>query len=189
MLKYSCFTNQEGGIFMIKLTLGRTKTNDVCPTQVREETPANALKFLLESELAFGTQIVTLEPTKIELVTHVMHCIDTSLIEGPAEEMKPLYETCQYYLAACHFDEISQENVFNTLSTINNGQGILPLHLVMAGGMLLGDSRLRVAFLLGLGMREEAEIKQLATYPLKDLVAAYQLQQETPGKSLAELLT
>lgn len=174
---------------MIKMTLGRTKPNDICPTIEREETTANALKFLLESELAFGTQIVTLEPTKIKMITHVLHCEDTSVLEGPAEEMKPLYEVCQYYVIACSFDEVSHELSFMQLSAINGGNGVLPLHAAMAGGMLMGQNRLKIAFLLGLGVKDEAEIKQLAEYELGDLVAAYQLQLETPGKSLTELLT
>jgi len=174
---------------MIKVTLGRTNSGHVCKPQHREENAATALSLLVNCELAWGATIMVCEPTRIETKTIVLHCVDTTVLEGTIEEMESLYEICIYYLAGCQHDEIAMESAFNKLSQINNGEGVLPLHLAMAGGKLVGENRIKIALLLGCGIKEKAELETLVPYSLGDLVAALQLKQEMPQISLQEFLT
>lgn len=69
------------------------KPSHGAPKQVDTE---RALYYMLNCELRFGAEIVTLEPTEIVLKTTVLGCIDIVTFTGGPDEMSALCKVCSY---------------------------------------------------------------------------------------------
>lgn len=61
-------------------------------------SPHDALAVLVETELCWGGEIVTLSPTRLETKTIVLAATDYCVFDGPADEMELLTRMARIYL-------------------------------------------------------------------------------------------
>lgn len=172
---------------MIQVTMSRDKDGQHYDQGSREMSPLDALRILTTSELAFGGNITEASGTQITIITRVMGCVDTSIFAGSQEEMRPLNEAAYYYLRACERETTVMDGVLAELARMPNGAGGNPLILSLAAPMVMGRNRLALAAMLALGISAEGDIAAGMLMGLEDLFAAFQLMQEFPHMSLADV--
>ncbi|OPZ89454.1 MAG: hypothetical protein BWY75_01149 [bacterium ADurb.Bin425] len=169
---------------MIRITMCRDRDGEHFDQGSREEQPLQALRTMVEAELAFGGNITEATGTRITIVTRVFSCVDTSVFEGSLEEMQPLNQAVYYYLQACERQDEVMQGILADLARLPNGQGGSPLIISMAAPMLIGQNRLCRSSMLALGITDEHDLAAGQLLGLRNLFAAIELMQET-GMSLA----
>ena len=173
---------------MIRILMTRKRDREEFDFGTREVTPVQALSTLMWSELGFGGNITEATGTKLTVVTRVLACIDTTVFEGTEEEMRILNEAAYYYLKACQQEDTVIDGVLADLARIPNGKGGVPLIINMAAPMLIGRNRLALATMMALGITAESDIDAGMALGIDDLVTVYQLMQEYPGSTFAEMV-
>lgn len=159
----------------------RTKAGEKEKPMVQQRTVAMALDWLMNIHLRCGGKIIVCEPTRIQVGTQMMWLVDIDTAEGTEEEMKPLYDLCQYYLALTHPDD----PIFK-LPNPPKVEGIDPLLPAMVS-IVDGQHKLKKAILLGQKVGEE-DVKKLLDFDLEKLIRACTKQVEMPGKTLLQIL-
>jgi hypothetical protein len=141
--------------------------------------PLEAVAHLVRVELGWGGQIVDVSENRVKVQTRVLHCLDTSIFEGPPEEMRPLFELVYFYMEASekHGDIIVDEAVDYT-QRLPDGIGGVPLFLSMMAPLLVGGNRLKVAVMLACGVQDENDIKAGLGVKIENLVAAVQISKD-----------
>lgn len=172
---------------MIRITMTRDRGSEHFDQGSREVPPMKALSTLVEAELAFGGDVTEATGTRLKVVTRVLACVDTTTFEGSAEEMTVLNETVYFYLQAVQQKDRVVDGVLADLARLPNGKGGVPLIINMAAPMLIGRNRLALATMMALGITEEADIAAGMLMGMGNILAAYELMQENPGMSLAEI--
>lgn len=165
---------------MITTTQWRIKDGQKfkCPTFTFTD-PLKALAHLIDVELSWGGRIHKLDETYIEVHTGIMQCLDISFFEGPAEEMRPLYEfACYYSIAEASHEEEIVSAATQTAQDMTSKSGISPAWLEMAAPRLLGAARLRMATMLACGVNDEEDIQLGLKTKAKDIIAAIELSRE-----------
>lgn len=139
---------------------------------LRFTDPLKAVASLAEYELGWGGRIVNVGNTRLQVETWIFSCVDTSIWEGSAEEMKPLLELAYLYdlAAAEHQDQLIQRAVEQ--SHVLNGNALL---ITMAAPLIMGANRLKVAVMLACGVQEKTDIEAGLQAKIGDLVAAAEL--------------
>jgi len=173
---------------MIRILMTRKQDRLEFDLGAREVTPTAALSTLMWSELGFGGNITEATGTRLTVVTRVLACIDTTVFEGTEEEMRILNEAAYYYLEACQKGDTVIDGVLADLARLPNGKGGVPLIINMAAPMLIGRNRLALATMMALGITAESDIEAGMSLGINDLVTVYQLMQEFPGTSFAEMV-
>ncbi len=120
-------------------------------------------------------------------MTRVLSCVDTTIFEGSLEEMEVLNQTVLFYLQAAQEKDRVIDGVLADLARIPNGKGGVPLIINMAAPMLIGRNRLSPATMMAFGITDETDIAAGMALGMDDLLACYQLVQECPGTTLAEM--
>lgn len=138
--------------------------------------PLDAVSHLARAELSWGGQIVAVDESRITVQTEVLSCLDTSIFEGTAEEMRPLFELAYFYMRARqeHGDLIVDEAVESLPDRI----GGVPLFLSMMAPLLMGRNRLKVAVMLACGVQDVDDIRAGLGAEIENLIAAVQLAQD-----------
>lgn len=172
---------------MIRISMTRKKDGQHYDQGSRMEEPMSALRTLVRAEFAFGGKVVEATGTRLTIVTEVLSNVDTTIFEGTAEEMAVLNQTVYFYLQACLEKDTVMEGVLADLARIPDGKGGVPLIINLAAPMLMGRNRLALATMMALGITEESDIAAGMLMGMDNLLAAYQLMQEFPGMSLAEM--
>lgn len=163
---------------MIQMTFERIHSGYPTPPICRKATAEEAFGMLVENELGFGGQVLEVTPTRVVVRTNVLSCVDTATFEGNLEEMRHLFEIAAYYSVAMSDKEIfsrTSDKVFRVLDF--KGDGVKPLHLHLAGGMLFGAS-LIVAILEAVGDFRLPPKPRAFRDKLKEAVYTYLLLQE-----------
>jgi hypothetical protein len=160
---------------MISVELGRKKDGQLF-VNTREMNSLDALFLLVKCELAWGAEIIEVNENLLVVETNVMNMVDTTKFSGSYEEMKPLLEMAHYYLLGASEEEVVLGAVTERFMQFPDRDRI-PLIAQMAGPMLVGHTRLKVAAMLALGMNPE-DVKEKIEIPLDDILAAIQLQAE-----------
>lgn len=173
---------------MIRILMTRKRDREEFDYGAREVSPSSALSTLMWSELGFGGDITEATGTRLTVVTRVLACIDTTVFEGSEQDMRMLNEAAYYYLKACQKKDTVIDGVLADLARIPNGKGGVPLIINMAAPMLIGRNRLALATMMALGITAESDIEVGMSLGVNDLVAVYQLMQECPGSSFAEMV-
>jgi hypothetical protein len=172
---------------MIRISMTRDRDGEHFDQGTREVEPMSALRTLVQAELAFGGEITEATGTRLTVVTRVLSCVDTTIFEGSADEMAVLNQTVYFYLQACQERDTVMEGVLADLARIPDGKGGVPLIINLAAPMLMGRNRLALATMMALGITEESDIAAGMLMGMDNLLAAYQLMQEFPGMTLAEV--
>ena len=172
---------------MIRISMTRDRGSEHFDQGTREEQPMSALRTLVQAELAFGGEITEATGTRLTVVTRVLSCVDTTIFEGSLEEMEVLNQTVLFYLQAAQEKDRVIDGVLADLARIPNGKGGVPLIINMAAPMLIGRNRLSLATMMALGITDETDIAAGMALGMDDLLACYQLVQECPGTTLAEM--
>ncbi len=141
--------------------------------------PLEAVVHLAKAELGWGGQIVDVDENHIKVQTRVLNCLDTSIFEGSAEEMKPLFEFAYFYMETREkYSNLIVDETVDYIQCLPNEIGGVPLFLSILTPFLIGGNRLKVAVMLACGMRDEKDIKAGLSAKIDDLVAAVQLSKE-----------
>lgn len=172
---------------MIQETFQRTRGNEPpFSAIICEKTVDKALTTLLLYEIGYGGIIVTLESTKVTVVTGVMECIDTTTFTGDVEEMALLTEAAAFSIIMNpmqkHARKEYTDSVVNTVMEVTKGN---PLLIKMSSGIVIGNSTLKNT-LMAMCQNEEAiiELKKLNTKDLMAIVIMVRLE----GVSLKEAM-
>jgi len=160
---------------MLSVELGRKKDGQFF-MNTREMSSLDALFLLVKCELAWGAEITEVSENLLVVETNIMNMVDTTKFSGSYEEMKPLLEMAHYYLLGASENEAVMSAVTKKFMQFPDKDRI-PLIAQMAGPMLVGHTRLKVATMLALGMKPE-NVKERIEIPLNDILAAIQLQAE-----------
>ncbi len=174
---------------MITLQLERHSDGRMTSQSSREETPAQALSFLVQSELAFNAQVIELTPEHIHLETRLTGILDITHLRGNADEMRQLVELVAIYQSTADFDGIVTGGAAEDFVRLTAGRPAYSGHVMNLGApMFVGRSRLRVAVMLALGYRNEADLTAAAALSLSDLMTVFELMAEHPETSFNEML-
>lgn len=171
---------------MITITAKRKKDGVECPAVIHKLSPLEALIFLTEVELGFGAQVKALLPTQIITVCGVLSCVDTSIFEGPEDEMSVLFETA---VLVAHLQQNTDllAHAAAKASEILGAKGN-PLLLNFGSSVFIGQGQISLALMLALGVKTESELEAGAGQKVKDILAAHELVQQggiTFGQALA----
>jgi hypothetical protein len=159
---------------MIARKIERNKDGTVHRDAFKEST-MRALKVLIGCELKFGGNITDASETMLKVETKCFGCHDTSIFEGSVEEMRPLIDAARFYLQACQRDEQVLKHVCSdAVSGPYNGN---PRLLDLGGPMLIGENRVKLAYLLALRVSED-EIDERMKMRLDDLEAVMALMAD-----------
>lgn len=173
---------------MIHIHLARQEANGERIDQGgREASTVEALRLLIQAELAFGATITEVSATRLALETQIFDFVDLTAFSGSPEEMRPLHEAVALYLEAADREDLVSDGIIAQLQRLPQGQGFVPRVLSMVAPMVLGRARLALAFMIPMGVTNELELRAGVTMPLADLVAAFELVEET-GLSFAQVL-
>ncbi len=172
---------------MISISMTRDRDSEHFDQGSRQEEPLAALRTLVRAELGFGGEITEATGTRLKVVTRVLSCVDTTIFEGSADEMAVLNQTVYFYLQACQERDTVMDGVLADLARIPDGKGGVPLIINMAAPMLIGRNRLALATMMALGITAESDIAAGMLMGMDNLLAAYQLMQEFPGMTLADV--
>ncbi|MCA9804877.1 MAG: hypothetical protein KC777_23065 [Cyanobacteria bacterium HKST-UBA02] len=172
---------------MIRITMSRDRDGEHFDQGSRQETPMEALRVLVQAELAYGGEITEASGTRLVVVARVLACVDTTIFEGTAAEMTALNQTAYYYLAACQEHDTVMEGVLADLARLPNNAGGNPLIISMAAPMLMGRNRLAYASMRALGITDEHDVAAGMLLGLGDFFSALELMEENPGMSLADV--
>lgn len=150
----------------IQFTNLRTRGNEPpFPPIIIPRNIDKAFNALVSCELAFGCQIKDITPTRIETVTYVMSCVDTTIIEGTEEEMKLLVEIAILYLEIQgNKEKRYNDAVIDQVMKITQG---IPLLVKMGGDMIMGGMHVRAALACMLG--DYTYVAQIMKMKMDDL--------------------
>lgn len=172
---------------MIKYTALRVNGGHTCPPGYNEYTPKKALESLVIYELGFGGVVTKLSKTCIEVRTLVMACIDTTIFEGPEEEMALLVEAAAISLVTNPLADDAPPAYTDAAmaSVMSQTKGNVSL-LTMAGPMILGSISIKSLMIIMIGGYEY--INTFMTLETKDLMAILALIR-LDGADLKDVLT
>lgn len=150
----------------IEFTNLRTRGNEPpFPPLVVERTLDSAFNALVTCELAFGCQIKEVMPTRIETVTYVMGCVDTTIIEGSENEMSLLVEASILYLEMQgNRERRYHDAVIDKVMRLTSG---IPLLVKMGSDMIMGGMHVRAALTGMLG--DYTYVAQIMKMKMDDL--------------------
>lgn len=135
----------------IRFTNLRTRGNEP-PFEplVFQRSATAGFNSLVASELAFGCSVVGLTQTRIETVTHVMSCVDTTIVEGTEEEMSLLVEATCLYLESQGPQQVDRytDAIVTKVMALTKG---VPLLVTIGAEMIVGTSHATRALLTMLG--------------------------------------
>ncbi len=163
---------------MITAKMHRNNGMDHDQGKIEFKDPLKALDHLVKAELAFGGQVTGVSSTHLRVVTKILNCVDTTVFEGPEEEMRPILELVYFYLEANkrHGATIIEKSVDEAIK-FTDGK-LTPLLMNMMGGMLIGQHRLKVATMFACGVEDEESVKVGLSRNLSDIIAAAQLSRD-----------
>lgn len=174
---------------MITLNLDRHRDGQLTSQSSREETPAQALTFLVQSELAYNARVIELTPDRIHLETLVADMIDVTYLSGSADEMRNLVDVVACYQLTTNCDGIVNGGAAHDFcrATAHSAaySGII---MNLGAPMFVGRSRLRVAVMLALGYRDESDLTAAAAITLADLMAVFELMAENQGTNFRDMI-
>jgi hypothetical protein len=174
---------------MITLILERHREGEMLSRYRREEPPHAALSFLVQSELAFAAGVVELKPQRIHLETRLADLLDVTYVTGSESDMRSLVELVAIYqLAASEREDLVNSGAASHYSSlIERNPAYSGVILDMGAPILVGQSRLRIAVMLSLGYREEADLRLAASLSLSDLMTLTGMLAEYPSMSFRQL--
>lgn len=160
---------------------------------------ADALESLVVYELGYGGNVIDLTETKVSILTNVMGCKDSTIFEGPKEEMQSLveiallgiYSSYQRLLLKEDRDEWEDKRLEKMTERVIKVTKGSPLLINLASDMILGDFSMKACMISGLNNCRSLtvdEIKYLGLSTAKDLFAIYSLVK-AEGCSLDDALT
>lgn len=157
----------------MKITDTREKgRGEVYGPNTREALQSKAFQLFSLYELGYGGRVTDLTETSVTVVTYIMRCKDTLVIEGTAAEMQPFL-----HLAAVHCGLLADDQArdalagaaFSTMERMFSrlGDGVSPLHLKLAGGQIMGTISLKTSLMAAFDLDC---LKHLKTDELVDAV-------------------
>ena len=151
---------------------------------------SKALNSLVEFELGYGGNIVELTESRVVVQTRVMNCVDTTVFEGSAEDMRPLAEVAGYYLmvSSGEANEKVISSVVDALGSHGSGKGLNTLLFTNLAPLMVGAKRVKMACVLALGVEDEESARTAMGIDYKDLIAMLELHCEFPEVSFGELV-
>lgn len=174
---------------MIKVTNERTRGAEMpfeALTFVRSIDAA--LNSLVEFELGYGGRVVSLDPTRIVVVTYIMNCRDTTTFEGSVDDMKLLVEVSVNMELIRAETQSPGNKLFDTVTSnimrVTNGN---PLMVKLASGLLMGQPLTKLALACCFKTEDKAFVSRLLKLSIKDLCALLCLVRRD-GASLEEAL-
>lgn len=177
---------------MITLNLERHRDGQRLSQGVRQETPAEALSFLVRSELAFGASILDMTETHLHLETRLCDMVDVTYIDGSAEDMRTLVDMVVFYQLACNREDLAHGGAASEYCRlISRNAAYSGVILNLGAPIFVGRSRLRIAVMLAHGYRDESDLALAASLSLEDLMALLSMLADYPQmnfRTLAESL-
>lgn len=171
----------------IIVTNSRQKDGQNIPGKPTQEPADKAFHQLVHCEFGYGGYVVDLKPHRIEVVTHVMGCIDNTVMEGSVKDMEPFLKAAAI-ATICdkfrHENGISEAQMKNVMD-ITQGN---PLVLSMGGGeMVLGMHKERAIYM---AMLAEDSAESVEPFKGQDLntLSTLVAMKEFEGASQADLL-
>ncbi len=167
---------------MITLNLERHDRGTLCSRDTRQETPLDALRFVVASELQFGAEIVSVEPDHLHLHTHVCGMLDVTHLHGSPDEMQSIVQTVAMF-ARADMDLVAS----GAAAEFCRITGGVPALLELAMPLVMGHARLRIMVMLSLGFQDRADLERAAGMSCGDLFALVALLNEQPGSTFTAL--
>lgn len=152
---------------MIKVTNLRTRGSEApFDPIVVSRTKEDAFSSFVEFELGYGASVTSVTSTRIEAVTYVMTCVDTTILEGSEEDMKLLVEAVLTYLQVTSSKEHAfHDSVLDVVMKITQG---IPLMVKTGGDMIRGGLYCRATLLSMIG--DYSFVQQAMKMRLRDLL-------------------
>lgn len=172
---------------MIKITMRRDKDGQDYDQGERNITVSKAFENLFEYEIGYGGNVIELSKTKIVVKTGVMACVDTTVVEGSEEEMKPLVRAISVFLIVA--EKTDEKNLEEAWERINIDGFAVPFMVAIATPIFIGESRLKKSLIVLSGVNNEDEVKVAAKQNSRDLLAIASLKIENPNMSFSKILT
>lgn len=122
------------------------------PSVENQRSVEDALETFLLYEVGFGGRVTDVSETRVEIVTSVMNCLDTTVFEGTAEAMLPLVQVAVVAVKVQAETRTPSDHVMDRIMEITKGN---PLLIKLSSGMLIGEDHLRRIMLYGLGLPQE----------------------------------
>ncbi|MDR3616602.1 MAG: hypothetical protein P4L53_23785 [Candidatus Obscuribacterales bacterium] len=167
--------------------INRRNNGAECEPIVRHESPEKALYSMVKFELGYGGMIVAASETSITVRTRVLNCVDHTTFSGSQQDMRPLIETAYFFMEACKHDDQSIDQVVEQLAATPSGKGLRTFYLTNLAPLLLGQKRVSVACMLGMGLTNVNDIEFGIRLRFDDLFALLGLIIDAPGRSLQDL--
>lgn len=155
---------------MVTIATSREKDGQVYKDAPREITSSKALSQLIEFEWEFGGKTVFVSKTAVMVVTMVMGCKDSTLIEGTEEEMAP-FLTAVGCCAIVRNEAPGMTIPNDAKRTFKNS----PEMAEHAAQIIQGTSTGKGICLLMLNIDDEDFISKSSKLPLKDLLALVEM--------------
>lgn len=146
-------------------------------------TVDKAIEQVVKYELAYGTQVTSIEPTSVKMTTHCLAAVDYVTLEGEAGAMEPIVHIAGAYVLvrANHGGAFIKAAADQAIKLgLNN-----PISLSLFAGVMLGAPAAKGACIGYLATKEE-HIAPLVGMTLDDLITFCQLKAS--GATLDEIL-
>jgi hypothetical protein len=174
---------------MITLNLERHDGPRMTSQSTRQEDPLSALNFLVQAELAFGARITDLSSTRLRLETQVCGVLDVTELLGSEEEMRSLVDMANCYELAMNYETLVTGGAAEDYCRLMAGRAAYSGTILNLGApMFIGASRLRLAVMLALGYRDEADLALASRLTLAELMTVFELLNESPGTGFGQLV-
>lgn len=171
----------------IKVTNLRTRGNEPAfAPMVVQKSPKCALENLLIYEIGYGGHITDVSVTRIEVVTRIMGCIDTTVFEGSEADMKLLVEAAVVALQVLVAENENQEYKDKVADMVIKATKGNHLAIKLGAGMLMGDLSVKNVMICMLG--DYGFMVELMRASVKDVFAVMMLVR-TDGISTEDALS
>lgn len=165
---------------MITRQMVRQRDEEVFDLGAHDIPGEAALRSLVVYELGYGGIVIDVSPTHLIVRTQVLGSIDTTMFNGTEEEMRPLLEASAIVMEQVCNDQLSYDRIMR----ITGGS---PLLIHLGADQLIGQARLQMAILHGIGVTDENDVRTCLELDMRDMVAAMELS-ETEGLTLPAMV-
>ncbi len=142
--------------------------------------PFEAIGHLVKYELGYGGEIMGISAESVMIQTRVAGCIDTTIFEGPADEMKAILEFTRLYLEMGKkyedIDYVSAQEWRLATTNIPDGATDMELFVSTIAPPVVYEDILKEAVMLAGGVGEHFKVGLAVEFD--DLIAAIQLFRE-----------
>jgi hypothetical protein len=148
----------------------------------RSVSTGNALTSMVVYEFGYGGHVKELSENHIVVETRILGCVDQTIFEGQAEEMRMLVIAAAHHsmvLGEKGVTEALAKRAIENLESTPGNIGGRPFFLANLVPQLMGSPVAKIALLAAHGVDDKEDFRKLLACPLKDLAVASELAIET----------